>query len=160
MTNKTGWTAGRLFSDLAWHAGFGSEANGLVNGNSVLSSVIFNNDSGLDQVVDVSFVGTITSATLVAGSGVSLWLAMLAGDGTTYGDGQFTTTPAALTPPWFAFAFFPFRIGAAITSLVGSQPLLAVPPGKFKLIVQNNLQSPTLTAAQVYLRSYDQDLNA
>jgi hypothetical protein len=160
MTNKTGWAAGRLFGDLAWHAGFGSEANALANGNAVLSSVIFNNDTGLDQVVDVSFVGAITSASLVAGSGVSLWLAMLAGDGTTYGDGQFTTTPQILVPPWFAFAFFPFRIGTAITSLVGTQPLLAVPPGKFKLIMLNNLQSPTLTTAQVYLRSYDQDLNA
>ena len=159
MTNKTGWAPGRLFGDIAWHAGFGSELATLANGSSVLSSVTFNNDTGLDQVVDVSFVGTILSTTLVAGAGLSVWLAMLAADGTTYGDGQFTTTPAVLTPPWFAFAFFPFRIGTAITGLVGTQPLLAVPPGKFKLLAQNSIGA-ALTAGQVYLRSYDQDLNA
>ena len=159
MTNKTGWAAGRLFGDLAWHAGFGSEISTLANTNSVLSSVTLNNDTGLDQVVDASFVGAMASSTPVAGAGVSLWLALLAADGTTYGDGFFTTTPAVLTPPWFAFAFFPVRIGAAITSLVGTQPLLAVPPGKFKLIAQNSVGF-TFTSAQVYLRSYDQDLNA
>ena len=159
MANKTGWTGGRLNAGLGWTAGFGSEVSTLASGSSVLSSVTFANQTGLDQVVDVSFVGTITSATLVAGAGVSLWVAMLAGDGTTYGDGTITVTPAAITPPWFATAFFPFRIGTAIANLVGTQPLLAVPPGSFKLIAQNNLGVALLTA-QVYLRSYDQDLNA
>lgn len=159
MANKTGWTGGRLNTGLGWANGFGSEISTLGNGNSVLSSVTFANNTGLDQAVDVSFVGTMASTSLLAGAGVSLWLAMLAGDGSTYGDGFFTITPAALTPSWFGFAFFPFRIGTAITSLISTQPLLAVPPGSFKLIAQNNL-GVALTSAQVYLRSYNQDLNA
>ena len=164
MANKTSWASGRLFGDLAWHPGFSTETNSLTSTSAVLSNVTFANNTGLDQLVDVSLVAT-ASATYSpgAGAGVNIWLAMLAGDGTTYGDGRMSTTPTAVyVPPWFGFAWFPCGIGTSLptsTPIVGTVPGLAIPPGSFKLVVQN-LLGFTVSVLQVYLRSYDQDLNA
>lgn len=159
MANKTGWSGGRLFSGLGWNALFGSELATLANGSAVLSSIVVTNGTGLDQLIDLSFVGGMASSSPAAGAGVSFWLAMLAADGTTYGDGRLTSTPSAYTPPWFSFAFIPSQVGAAITSIIGSQPMLAIPPGSFKMAAQNNMGF-ALTSGQLYGRAYDQDLNA
>ena len=74
-----------------------------------------------------------------------------------------TTTPTTTyVPPWFAWTWFPIGIG---TSLPTSTPIvqtilgLSVPPGSFKLVAQN-LTGFTLGATQIYIRSYNQDLNA
>ena len=80
MANTTGWKAGRLYGDLAWHAAFGAELASLVNISAVLSSVTIANGTGLDQLVDVSFVATAAATySPAAGAGVNVWLAMLAG---------------------------------------------------------------------------------
>lgn len=163
MANKTGWAAGRLFNDLAWHNGFAGETNSLTNTSAVLSSVTFANQTGLDQLVDVSLVATAAAIySPAAGAGINVWLAMLAADGSTYGDGRMNTTPSAYVPPWFAFTWFPIGIGTSLATsvpIVQTMPGLAIPPGSFKLAVQN-LAGFTLSALQVSLRSYDQDLNA
>ena len=165
MANKTGWTGGRLNSGLGWTAGFGTETNSLVNLGAVLSSVApFTNGTGLDQLVDLSLVATAAAVySPAAGAGVNVWLAMLSADGTTYGDGRMTTTPSTTyVPPWFGFTWFPCGIGTSLATavpIVSTVAGLAIPPGSFKLIVQN-LLGFTVSALQVSLRSYDQDLNA
>jgi hypothetical protein len=160
MANKTGWAAGRLFTDLAWHAGFGSELATLASTATVLSSVILNNDTGLDQLVDLGFVGTIASATIAPGAGVNVWAAYLAPDGTTYGDGRITSTPqTTYQPPWWQIGFIPIGAGATITTLAGVAPGIALSPGKFKLVAQNLVGFNFLTG-QLSLRSYNQDVNA
>jgi hypothetical protein len=161
MANSTGWRAGRLFGNLGWNAAFGSELATLANNNVVASSLSFANGSAgvtLDQLIDLSFVGTIASSAVGTAAGISLWLAMLAGDGTTYGDARFTTTPGTLAPTWPAFAFLPITNGT-ITALSSTLPGFMIPPGSFKLIAQNQVGF-AFTAAQIYIRSYDQDLNA
>lgn len=158
MPNKTGWAAGRLYSGLGWNALFGSEIATLPNTDTVLSSVVITNTTPLDQLIDLSMIGTIASSAVVQGSGVTLWLAMLAQDGSTYGDGKITSIPGTILPPWPSWAFMPVQ-AATTTSLIVTIPFLAIPPGSSKLIAQNQVGF-AFTAMQIYGRSYNQDLNA
>lgn len=160
MANKTGWASGRLFGDLAWHNAFGSELATLASTATVMSSITLNNDTGLDQLVDLGFVGTIGSSTIAPGAGINVWAAYLAPDGTTYGDGRITTTPqTAYQPPWWQIGWVPFGAGAALTSLIGVSPGVMISPGKCKLIAQN-LTGFNFLTGMLSVRSYDQDLNA
>lgn len=158
MANKTAWSPGRNFTGLGWNALFGTEIGTLASTNTVLSSVIITNGTGLDQLIDVSIVATIASSAVAAGAGVSLWLALLAADGSTYGDGKITSTPGTILPPWPAWTFLPVQ-AATTTSVICTIPFLAIPPGSCKLIAQNQIGF-NLTAAQIYGRTYNQDLNA
>jgi hypothetical protein len=160
MANKTGWSGGRLYTGLGWTALFGAEIATMANLNAVLSSVVITNGTGLDQLMDVSMVGTIASSAVVQGSGVTLWLAMLAADGSTYGDGKVSGSAggAAILPPWPCWTFLPVQ-AATTTSLIVTIPFLAVPPGSCKLIAQNQIGF-AFSSMQIYGRSYNQDLNA
>lgn len=141
--NISGWAPGRLAS--AWTAAFGStDLNGSASGSSVLSTVIFDNDvsGSRDLLAKISVSLAIASSTIVAGACLSLWLAELLADGTTYGDGRIVTAGAggavAYTPPWPAWATIDFGAGATITTLAGVASGLRLPQSKFALIGQNN----------------------
>jgi hypothetical protein len=160
MTNRTAWTPGNLGpGTMSWTAGFGSEIATLANGSSVMSTLVFDNTSFLDEFIDFSFLGTIASSTIGSGSALGIWLATLQGDNGTYGDGRLAAgTPAAYTPPWPAMGGVQFQVGTTVTSLVGDVGGLGLRPIKFRLVAQN-ISGFNFTAAQVYLNTYNQNLN-
>lgn len=141
MSNLTSWYGGALNSDsVAFQAAFlAADLNGLASGSAVMSSTAFNNTVGLDQFLDLSFVGVFAaSETVVAGAGMGFWLAILQEDGTTYGDGRLTAgTQAAYAPLLNPIGGFPIQVGT-ITDFWGSSVLNCIPPRNFRLVAQNN----------------------
>ncbi len=161
MTNRTAWTPGNLGGGtIAWTAAFGSELATLANLNSVMSTLVFDNTTGLDEFIDFSLIATIASSTIASGAALGIWLAALQGDNGTYGDGRLAAgTPAAYTPPWPAIGGIQFQTGTTITTLVGDVGGLGLRPIKYRVIAQN-LSGFNFTAAQLYQNSYNQNLNS
>ena len=162
MANRTAWTAGNG-AGLTWATGINSaDLASMANGSSVLSSVAdIANGTNLDMFMDVSVRCLIASNTIVAGANLALWLFDLLDDGTTYGDGQFTAgTPAALTPLFSPSAVIPLRAAAAQTTLVGFTNQITLPPGSFRLALQNNSGFAFTSGTQtVKYRTYNLNLN-
>ena len=92
-------------SGLNWAALINStDLVGLVSGNSAISNtLVIPNGTGLDQFArHLAVQLTIaTSSAILAGANITMWLAMLQQDGSTYGDGLLLAgVPATYTPPW------------------------------------------------------------
>jgi hypothetical protein len=165
MSNKTAWTGGLLnSSSTAFQSAFNAaDLNSLTNTYSVLSSVAaFDNTSQGDQFMDISFVGTIASSTIVQGAGMAFFLYILQEDASTYGDGRLTAgTQTNYAPLMNSLGGFPIIAGASVTKVAGSVIGLVIPPRKFALVVQNlsgfNLASSG-NACQI--STYKQNTNA
>jgi hypothetical protein len=166
MTSKTAWAGGNLNTgSVGYQAAFSGSSSvlTLANGNSVMSDVTFDNTGGLDQWIDVSAVCTIGTTPILAGACLPCWLAFLQADGTTYGDGIISTTPAAITPaslwPLGAVQFSATATG--VTKVVGSVNGLLLPPRRFALVVQNlSGANFTGTSTIISISTYNQNLNA
>jgi|SRR5208282_593114 len=158
MTSRTAWVAGNG-AGLTWTALFGSEVATPATAYTTLSSVVVANGASLDQFMDISLEATISSSTIAAGANFTLWLMPLMEDGTTYGDGSVTTTPAAVTPGLFPVAVMPLLAKAATTNLYGYVQGIILPPLSFAMALQNN-SGFTLTACTVDYKTYNQNLNA
>ena len=168
MAALASWAGGALASNsFNYVAAFNAaDLNSLPATACVLSSLApFDNTiSSPDQFMDISAVCTVASTAPISGSGLSFWLALLQGNGTTLGDGRLTAGSQVLSsvysPPWAPLPFIPSQIGTSITSVVGDSGLVTIRPKKFALIVQNNM--PTAFAASgcmVYVSFYKQNLN-
>lgn len=130
------WIAGSG-QGLTWGSAFGSEINSLVSGDAVLSSVSIANATPLDIFADVSLIAAATATTVAPGF-VGLYLYPLNEDGSTYGDGVLTTTPAAYTPP---SCYYVGSIGlqiAASTYISGMVRGIILPPGTFSFVMLNS----------------------
>lgn len=162
MTSRTSWVAGNG-AGLTWTAGINSsDLASMANGSSVLSSVSdIANGTNLDQFMDISVRCAISSNTIASGANLALWLYPLLDDGSTYGDGQLSSgTQAAKTPVFSPIGVIPLLAAASQTTLVGMVTGILLPPGSFRLALQNNsgfsLSSGTQT---VKFRTYNQNLN-
>lgn len=164
MTNLTAWQGGALNSNsVAFQSAFlAADLASLANLSSVMSSTAFNNATGLDQFMDISFVGAIASSTIAAGAGISLFLAILQGDGATYGDGRLTVgTQAAYSPLLNPLGGLPIQIGTTITGIIGSVIGLVIPPKSFRLVLQNNTGFALAASGNMgYISTYRQNTNA
>jgi hypothetical protein len=162
MTARTAWTAGNG-AGLTWTTGINSaDLASMPTGSTVVSSVAdIANGTNLDMFMDVSCRLAISSSTIIAGANLALWLYDLLDDGTTYGDGQFTNgTQAAKTPMFSPIATIPLVAAASQTLLIGYANQIIIPPGSFRLALQNN-SGFTLTAGTqtVKYRTYNLNLN-
>ena len=162
MTSRTAWTAGNGVG-LTWTTLINSsDLASMANGSSVLSSVAdIANGTNLDQFMDISAICAIASSTIVAGSNLALWLYALQEDGSTYGDGQFTAgTQAAKTPTFAPIGTMPLVAAASQTTLVGFVQGIIIPPGSFRVAMQNNSGFALTSGTQtVKYRTYNQQLN-
>lgn len=164
MANNTAWVGGNLNSGLSWATLINSaDLLGLVTGNSMLSNAIsINNGTGLDQFMDISIQLTLAASSAVAaGANITIWLALLQQDGTTYGDGILVAgTSATVTPPWSPTAVIPLYASTR-ANLAGQANGIIIPPGQFKAILQNNsgFNLHASTAQACTFRSYNQQLN-
>lgn len=165
MTSRTAWTTGNGNSGagLTWTTGINSsDLASMATANSVLSSVAdIANGTNLDMFMDISAILAISSSTIAAGANLAFWLYALQEDGSTYGDGLLVAgTQAAKTPAFVPCAIMPLIAAAAQTALVGFSQQIIIPPGSFRLAIQNN-SGFTLTAGTqtVKFRSYNLNLN-
>ena len=168
MSNLTAWSGGALNSGLGFVAAFGaSDMNSLASLSSVMSTVIFDNTTGLDQFLDLSFLGSFTAASnaVLTGSGMSFLMACVQQDGTTYGDGRLVAgTQAAVLPLNDPLGGFPLIAGTftnAAGSIAGDFGYVPLRPRKFRLIA-SNYTGFTLAASgnQAWISTYRQNMNA
>jgi len=163
MANRTSWVAGNG-AGLSWTTGINSsDLASMSSGSSVLSTVAdIANGTNLDQFMDVSVRCAIASNTIAAGANLALWLYALLDDGSTYGDGQLAAgTQAAKTPVFSPCGVIPLLAAASQTTLVGIVTGILLPPGSFRLALQNNSGFALSAGTQtVKYRTYNQNLNA
>jgi hypothetical protein len=162
MANRTAWTAGNGVG-LTWATLINSaDMASMVNGATVVSSVAdIANGTNLDMFMDISYQLVISSSTIAAGANFAFWIYALDQDGTKYGDGQFTNgTAASLTPAFSPCATVGIPAVASTTNMYGYAQQIIIPPGSFRVAIQNNCGF-TLTAGTqtVKYRTYNLNLN-
>ena len=162
MAGRSAWVAGNGVG-LTWTTVINSaDMASMATASTVVSSVAdIANGANLDQFMDLSAVCLIASSTTVAGSNLAFWIYALQQDGTTYGDGQFVAgTQKAAAPTFPPCGVMPLVAAAAQTTLVGFVQGVILPPGSFRLAIQNNSGFALTAGAQtVKYRTYNQNLN-
>lgn len=171
MTARTAWTAGNA-QGYAWTPLFNTaDLASMASANAVLSSIAdLANQTAQDQFMDVSIALAISSNTIASGKTVALFLYPLNQDGTTYGDNQFTAGTASSRVPGACYA----AIGtnqvtpgvlqipplAATTSIVGISTGIILPPGSFRMVLQQTSGFTLTSGTQtVQYRTYNINLN-
>jgi hypothetical protein len=143
---------------LTWTSCFSAaDINSLANNSSVLATAtnVVTNGSALDIYCDVSVaLGSITPA---APGSLGIYLYPLNGDGTTYGDNNFTAgTQKAATP---GAGYQKGWIGAPTGSAIlvkGTVTGIIMPPGSFLFCIQNTLGVALAASANtIYYRTYN-----
>ena len=140
MAGRSAWTPGNGVG-LTWSSAFNSaDLASMTAAYSVLSSVAdIDNGTALDQFMDVSVRLAISSSTIASGAAISLFRYDLLDDATTYGDGQLTAgTQANVSPAMYPLPSIDLPPASAVTKLVGMVTGILIPPGKFRLALQNN----------------------
>src|SRR5215469_1958505 len=129
------WIAGSGVG-LTWTAAFGSsDLNSIASGNAILSSLSgITNGTSLDIFCDVAIV--LASAAFVAPASAGIYLYPLHQDGSTYGDGRFTSSAAGAPPQIYNVATIGFV--AATQAQQGQALRIVMPPGTFKFVYFNN----------------------
>lgn len=167
MAGRSAWVAGNGVG-LAWAtainpADMASMAGTAAGANTVLSTVAdIANGTALDQFMDLSAECVIASSTIVAGSNLAFWIYALLDNGTVYGDGQLVAGTQKIATPTFApCATMPLVPLASQTNLYGFAQGIILPPGSFRLAIQNNSGFAFTAGTQtVKYRTYNQNLNA
>lgn len=162
MVSRTSWTAGNGVG-LTWSTLINSaDIATLANGSSCLSSVAdIANGTNLDMFMDISYQLAIASSTIAAGANFAFWIWALNQDGSTYGDGQFSSgTPSALIPSPPPSAVQGIPAVAATTNMRGFLQRIEIPPGAFRVLIQNNCGFTLSGTQTVKYRTYNINLNA
>jgi hypothetical protein len=126
------WIAGTV--GLTWANAFtGSTLNSIANGNSILSDLQLDNSTNLDMYMDISIA--LASAAFVAPNFVGVYLYPLNADGSTYGDGRFSSSASGAPPA----TYYVGNIGlvAATQAQEGTLTGVLMPPGAFKIVLYN-----------------------
>lgn len=162
MTARTAWTAGNGVG-LTWTTAINTaDMASMTNGQTVVSSVAdIANGTNLDMFMDISYKLVIASSTIVAGANFAFWIYALDQDGSTYGDGQFTNgTAASLTPAFPPSAVVGIPAVASTTNMSGYAQQIIIPPGSFRIAIQNNSGFALTSGTQtVKYRTYNINLN-
>jgi hypothetical protein len=162
MANRTAWTAGNGVG-FAWSTLINSaDMASMATANTVVSSVAdITNQTALDMFMDISYLLAIASNTIAAGANFAFWIYALNQDGSHYGDGQFTNgTPAALTPAFPPCATVGIPAVATTTNMYGYAQQIIIPPGSFRVAIQNNSGFTLTSGTQtVKYRTYNLNLN-
>lgn len=118
-----------------------TELNTLVTGNAVLGSTIITNGSSLDLSIELSFT-TGGSITPTGSPFVAVYLYPLNGDGSTYGDGRFSSSAAGPPPANYYRGYC--GVPAAAGTQIGTFAIpgtsifqIPLPRGSFKPVFYN-----------------------
>lgn len=168
MANRTAWVAGLLNAGLGWTGLFSSsDFNSISSGSSALSLITITNGTGLDMFMDISLIAVCAQTTttgVTAGSNIALWIMPLLQDGATFGDGSIPTAGAsgqvAKTPSLPPAAIIGVQTGISATAFAGAATGILLPPGTFRMAIQNNTGVSWGGAQACYFRSYNINLNS
>lgn len=160
MTGTASWSSGNG-QGLTWGtanftaANFNSLATGACQASAALD-----NSTALDLYADVSF-SLVVGGTTTAASFLALHLLPLNQDGTTYGDGA---VAGGSVLPSAAYQVGAVNVLSGVTSgspVIGTVRGVLLPPGKFVLVLVNQLGVPlnVAAAAAVQYRTYNENLN-
>ena len=162
MVSRTAWTAGNGVG-YTWTALLSSgDMASMATANTVLSGAgDITNQSAQDIFMDISYALAISSNTIAAGANFAFWLYALNQDGTHYGDNQLTAgSPAALTPAFPPCAVVGIPAVATTTNMYGFAQQIIIPPGTFRVAMQNNSGFTLTSGTQtVKYRTYNLNLN-
>lgn len=155
MANKTSWVAGAGTFGAGFVAITGTEVNNLTAGNFAKGTVTAANGTDLNQFMDLSFELTAASA-VTANDFVTVYL-LPKNQGGTFGD----NTSSGATSPASQYYVGSVVFVTAGTALHGQLNGIRLPPDDFIIGITNNT-AVNLAAGggTVYLRSYNQNLNA
>ena len=164
MSNRIAWTGGNLNSGYGWTTFFNSSdlTSLAATPSAVLSSIsAINNQTGQDLFMDVSFSLQCASSSVTAGMNFALFLAYLNQDGTSYGDGQYTTGGVQLTkvPAVGYVNLLNLAVNASATLLTGTIVGIPIYPGVFLPILQNNAVALNTSTQTVKFRTYNYQNN-
>jgi hypothetical protein len=121
-------------------AGFGTEINSLANGYTVAAGTAINNSTALDVFADFSISLGSVSGTSAGAPFLGLYLLPLNEDGTTYGDGAFSTVAVANTLVLPFGNYYAGSIPAIPSStgvIVGTIRGIIMPIASFKFAIYN-----------------------
>jgi hypothetical protein len=107
----------------------------IVNGNAIISDLQLDNSANLDVFCDVSVA--LGSAAIVAPNYLGIYLYPLNADGTTYGDGRFSSSAAG--PPASSYWVGNIIVPTGTAANEGTIRGIIMPPGKFKFLIYNQL---------------------
>ena len=129
------WIAGTV--GLTWANAYtaASTFDSIANGNAIISDLQLDNSTNLDIYCDVSIA--LGSVTVAAPNYVGLYLYPLNADGTTYGDGRFSSSAAG--PPANPYWVGNFVVPTGANANEGTVRGIIMPPGKFKFLIYNQL---------------------
>jgi hypothetical protein len=158
MAATTRWVIDTAYTAATFTAG---DLNSLASGGFALSTSVVSNSTNLDQYCQVSFIVTV-GGTTVAGSYFTIYALPLNQDGSTYGDGQASSTTVQ---PAGAYAQKSVGVKVGVTSgntVTGTFEPFLIPPGDFKLGFANNLTVALSATAALTLkyRTFNINLNA
>lgn len=162
MAARTAWTAGNGVG-FTWSTLINSaDMASMTNTQTTLSSVAdIANQTNLDMFMDISYLLAISSSTIAAGANFAFWIYALNQDGSHYGDNQFTAgTAATLTPSFSPCATVGIPAVASTTNMYGYVQQIIIPPGSFRVAMQNNSGFTLTSGTQtVKYRTYNINLN-
>lgn len=126
-----------------------TELNSLISGNAVIGSTTVANATNLDLEVEFSFGGG-GSITPSGSPFFGVYIYLLNGDGSTYGDTRFGTTAAGPPPSNYQAGYMGLPAAAGTQAGTASMPFIGSkilqPNGTFKPVFYN-LSGVTLTSS-------------
>lgn len=163
MANTAAWIGGAGQGIASWGTLINSaDMASMTTAQTTLSSVAdIANGTNLDLYMDISYDLLISSSTIAAGANFAFWIYLLQQDGTKYGDGQFTAgTAASLTPAFPPCAVVGIPAVATTTHMYGNAQGIIIPPGSFRVAIQNNSGFSLTSGTQtVKYKTYKLNLN-
>lgn len=141
---------------LTWGSAFGTEINSLANNKSILSSISITNGTALDIFADVSFVagGTISVAVPQL---LGLYLYPLNEDGSTYGDGQFSTATTGVPSAGYWVGNIYMSATGTLT-VAGAVTRIVLPPGTFSFVLNNQMGVALASSNTCKYRTYNRSV--
>lgn len=126
------WIAGSG-AGLSWASLMTTELNSIANGNAILGGTSVANGTAMDIFCDFSIV--LASAAFVAPNYIGIYLYPLNDDGSSYGDGRFSSSAAG--PPPSNYLIGSIVIVAATQAQTGTLLRAVMPPGTWKPVIHN-----------------------
>lgn len=147
------WVAGTV--GLTWASIMTTELNSIANANAILGSTNLDNSANLDLFADFSL--HLASLAGASPNYVGLFLYPLNDDGSTYGDGRFSSSAAG--PPPSSYWVGNFGLVAATQAQNGTVRGVLLPPGQFKPVIYNQAGAAFAASANTLKwRTYNRQL--